>query len=172
METGTVKFFHSDSARRYGFLTLPDGSEMFFHWNDGGPVIEDDGESEIQTRMPVKQPIEGDVIRFRRGEGSQGKEKAIPWCFATGERSWENPTADERQIYRLVRQRSRPGRNFPPRAIWTGKNLATADATVPGGIPRSIRPEDGGHVKYWFEIERGSDQWQKCDAPRGIRLAN
>mgnify|MGYP001613302669 CR=1 FL=1 len=34
-ETGTVKWFDAREGKRFGFIKLESGEELFFHFNDG-----------------------------------------------------------------------------------------------------------------------------------------
>lgn len=44
MERGTVKWFDGRDGKRYGFILLPSGEEIFFHFNDGELIQEGDTE--------------------------------------------------------------------------------------------------------------------------------
>lgn len=84
---GTVQFFDSREDKSFGFLTIesvPAGKkEIFFHLNDGCPVIAGSKEVIIRLRKPVEhEPRKGDVILFRLTKGSKGF-KATPWCYLT-----------------------------------------------------------------------------------------
>ena len=54
MSTGTVKFFNA--TKGFGFITLEDGKDIFFHV------------SEVQGQ----EPRDGDKVEFEIGEGRKG----------------------------------------------------------------------------------------------------
>ena len=54
MKTGTVKFFNT--TKGFGFITLEDGKDIFFHI------------SEVQG----PEPRDGDKVEFEVGEGRKG----------------------------------------------------------------------------------------------------
>ncbi len=93
MEHGTVKFFDSRDNKRYGFISVEGGEEIFFHFNDGQPfmAIADRDEpifggkfgQKLQEifSIPARDPRPGDKIFFIRCRGRKGY-KACPWGFA------------------------------------------------------------------------------------------
>ena len=54
MKTGTIKFFNA--SKGFGFITMYDGKDLFFHV------------SEIQGQ----EPQDGDAVEFEIGEGRKG----------------------------------------------------------------------------------------------------
>jgi len=63
MATGTVKFFNSEKG--YGFISRPDGDDVFVHYSN----IEGDGYRSLE---------EGQEGEFEIGEGRKGDEaKAV-----------------------------------------------------------------------------------------------
>jgi CspA family cold shock protein len=61
MATGKVKWF--DSTKRYGFITVDDGTDVFVHQND----IEGDGPRRL---------MEGDLVEFELTPGPKGPKAA------------------------------------------------------------------------------------------------
>lgn len=59
MQTGTVKFFNSEKG--YGFISRPDGDDVFVHYSN----IEGDGYRSLE---------EGQQVEFEVGEGRKGEE--------------------------------------------------------------------------------------------------
>ena len=54
MKTGTIKFFNT--TKGFGFITLEDGNDIFFHISEvNGP-----------------EPKDGDKVEFEVGEGRKG----------------------------------------------------------------------------------------------------
>lgn len=63
MPTGTVKFFNSEKG--YGFISRPDGEDVFVHYSN----IEGDGYRSLE---------EGQTVEFEVGQGRKGDEaKAV-----------------------------------------------------------------------------------------------
>ncbi|NQV12234.1 cold shock domain-containing protein [Candidatus Uhrbacteria bacterium] len=76
MKYGHVKFFDSRDNKRFGFLLIDGGEgEVFFHLNDY--VAPDNS-----MRGAKSMPKQGDRLVFKKTDGSQGRSKASPWCFA------------------------------------------------------------------------------------------
>ena len=59
MPTGTVKFFNSEKG--YGFISRPDGDDVFVHYSN----IEGDGYRSLE---------EGQEVEFEVGPGRKGDE--------------------------------------------------------------------------------------------------
>jgi len=63
MPTGTVKFFNSEKG--YGFISRPDGEDVFVHYSN----IEGDGYRSLE---------EGQTVEFEVGQGRKDDEaKAV-----------------------------------------------------------------------------------------------
>jgi len=99
---GVVQFFDSREGKRFGFLAgeaipweineVRGGfqhieceqswkQEVFFHFNDGCPVVAGSKEVIVRLRKPVaREPRKGDQILFKCLEGRKGP-KATPWCY-------------------------------------------------------------------------------------------
>ena len=71
VEIGTVKFFDNRDNKRFGFITVEGGGEIFFHFNDG--------ENAEGSKLEV-EPKKGDTVVFRRKTSGKGP-KAAPWGF-------------------------------------------------------------------------------------------
>lgn len=88
-EKGVVKFFDSRDNRRFGFLRLESGEEIFFHFNDGMSMRAGKDQPEWCDPPPGKRlwdPKANDVLVFERKMGKKGP-KASPW---THEMLYEN----------------------------------------------------------------------------------
>ena len=59
MPTGTVKFFNSEKG--YGFISRPDGDDLFVHYSN----IEGEGRRDLE---------DGQNVEFEIGEGRKGDE--------------------------------------------------------------------------------------------------
>ncbi len=77
--TGTVKKFDSD--RKFGFIQLESGPDLFFHLNNGATASEVNGEV-VFSGKPTGTPTEGSLLIFKIGEGKRGSA-AIPWALAS-----------------------------------------------------------------------------------------
>ncbi len=82
METSIVKFFDSRDNKRFGFLKLESGDEIFFHLSDGRMVTLGVGEPcmDYYNGSLSRVPRVGDAILFNRDQGRKGP-KACPWVF-------------------------------------------------------------------------------------------
>ncbi len=89
MENGTIKFFDSRNNKRYGFIAVDGGGEIFFHYNDGqnfdgqnfGVTHGDQVVKFVGGRLGA-EPKKGDRVMFDIVPGSKGRQKASPWGFA------------------------------------------------------------------------------------------
>ena len=68
MPTGTVKFFNSEKG--YGFISRPDGEDVFVHYSN----IEGDGYRSLE---------EGQTVEFEVGQGRKGDEAWIQQLIDT-----------------------------------------------------------------------------------------
>jgi len=97
IETGIVKFFDSRDNKRYGFIVLDSGEEIFFHYNDGripGANIcgLDWYMPNIDSETVLDYPKAGDRLFFERSKAKKGP-KASPWTSQeyykeTSEKMW------------------------------------------------------------------------------------
>ena len=78
MEKGTVKFFNNSPNKLFGFIKSDNGSDVFFHFNNG---------PEGNTRMPQK----GDLLVFDAERSMRGL-KAAQWTFEGQELSVVAPS--------------------------------------------------------------------------------
>jgi cold shock CspA family protein len=133
-EKGTVKFFDARDNKRFGFLTLEDGKEIFFHFNDGQYIVAGNASPEFSRKDPmfpdddeiiISEPKQGDTIIFQRSQSRKG-DKASPWGYYT---EWEKSAEyiTQQPIYRVVRQttmlsqsRDEPDKPDDPEIIWEG----------------------------------------------------
>lgn len=83
---GTVKWFDGMEGKRFGFIVMEDGREIFFHYNGGyyfyvTTLLGRGREIEITRKAePLPDPKPGDRVVFRIGRGRKG-EKAVPWGY-------------------------------------------------------------------------------------------
>lgn len=151
-ETGVVKWFDSRETKRFGFLKLESGEEIFFHFNDGRHSEVRDGQVQLSEGATIvyqgktrrlRQPKPDDVILFTRSWGSRGF-KAAPWGYKA---SWEiceqwildhqeeiaqrravkEETLANRPIYRALSTMNAVGKDpGEPKVLWEGQDLAEA----------------------------------------------
>lgn len=81
MEKGFVKFFDNRDNKRFGFLRLETGEEIFFHFNDGAVPQAGVGQPELVEGVLKREPRKYDSVVFERSHGRKG-DKASPWAFA------------------------------------------------------------------------------------------
>lgn len=82
MEKGTVKFFDSRDNKRFGFIRLESGEEIFFHANDGRKTEAKGIEVKFIDEPISGLPKVGNELVFERTVGGDGRPKASPWCWA------------------------------------------------------------------------------------------
>ena len=172
-ERGIVKFFDSRAEKRFGFILLPSGEEVFFHFNDGAPVeVGVDGPT-INTRLRNREPNKGDALLFERSKNRKGA-KAAPWCFAE---DWELAEQEiaTRQVFRLVRQSGGFRLHRNPVVVWEGHNLEVLRQMF-GRIQLGLRhlPGTDEWEEYWFEekvaeAETEEGEWRELDNDRDPR---
>lgn len=86
VEKGRVVHFDSRDSKRYGFIHLDSGEEIFFHYNDGR-IATDEFEAGLGWEIPTNRssdtvldyPRVGDTLYFMRRPGQKGRPKASPW---------------------------------------------------------------------------------------------
>lgn len=84
IETGVVKFFDGRDNKRFGFIVLESGEEIFFHYNDGrAPFVSRNALNwdfpNVNARTALDYPLAGNRLYFERAKGSNGRPKASPW---------------------------------------------------------------------------------------------
>lgn len=185
-----VKWFNSANDKRYGFLMLEDGREVFFHFNDGQFV--EPGEKEPQfTGSPkrvhngktyrLKDPLAEDEVVCVLSEGSRGP-KAFPWSTKP---IWDlaQGVIDKRPIYRVLKTMNAIGHDSgTPEILWQGTDLSEALRKFPLPTGRQS-PSADPLLSYWrdtdeiFEVRRWweakaqnapDDAWERCDDPRPL----
>jgi len=75
----------TDTSTRKGYIERrvsgPWKEDIFFHFNNGSPVVAGSKEIVIRLRKSVeREPQKGDLILFRLVNGPKGT-KATPWCY-------------------------------------------------------------------------------------------
>lgn len=185
METGTIKWFNAQKL--FGFIILKDGSEIWFHFNDGKPLGVDRikktvefGEFQLRNGVPTKRlkiPVQGDGVVFEKSSNLQGP-KASPWSYkAIYDKGLEVvKTLPEPTVYRVMELMTVTGKDpEKPTVRWTGNDIRqlpnefsrpssgqspTSDPFVPYSDP------DGNFgVERWFE-KKVVDDFVRCGDPR------
>lgn len=190
-ETGTVKLFNAQEGKRFGFLTLASGEELFFHFNDGqfieagGSSPSFSGKATIMRNgknFRLRDPQIDDKLVFQRSRGRDGRHRACPWGFYS---HWE--TAEERlakrPIYRVLKTMSSTGRDpGEPEILWEGSDVSEAIRRFPLPTGRQSPSADPllsyysdsdniFEVRHWWEKKGQNDPedaWERCDDPRPL----
>lgn len=189
-ETGTVKWFNAQEGKRFGFLTLASGEEIFFHFNDG-QFIEPGGNQPEFSGNPTRvidgktrrlaDPKPEDKLVFRRSMGSKG-DKAAPWGFIS---QWERAETiiARRPIYRVLKTMNSVGRDpGAPEVLWKGSDVSEAlrKFPLPTGrqspsadplLPYYSDSDNIFEVRHWWEKKGQNDSddaWERCDDPRPL----
>ncbi len=177
MESGIVKFFDSRDNKRFGFLRLESGEEIFFHFNDGENLEEGDEEPQFCGGRPGHDPQKGDRLVFERNHGYKGP-KAAPWGFAQDYERIQK-AIDSRPRYRVWKQDGWwPNKQwFEPKIIWEGtsvKELLRKYSLQHGRSPicdaliSFWSHDDGIQVRHWFERQEPDGTWKRCQDPRPL----
>lgn len=168
-ERGVIKFFDSRKEKRFGFILLPSGDEIFFHFNEGR-AVKVGLETPSLMAAPAREPAKGDILLFERSKNRKG-DKAAPWCFASDWKRAEQEIA-RRTVYRLMKQTGEFRITRDPQVAWQGTDTADLRAKF-SAIRLKIEYKGGisGWVKYWFEKKTpgGWERMDDCD-PRDIYL--
>lgn len=177
LEKGRVKFFNNQDNKLFGFLRLESGEEIFFHLNDFQLLYFGDGNDfnfhgGAFDRVS-RNPIKGEMIYFERSEGSNGRDKAAPWC---DEITYRKAILEksERRKYRVLKIVTVYG--CPPDepvVLWEGTNLdalmlkyrRTGDRT--DDLFSTFSCGDFEH-SIWFESQAPGKEWERCDDPRRV----
>src|ERR1700688_4319236 len=73
-ETGTVKFFDRRQEKRFGFLSLQNGEDIHFHFDNGRVLIFDSYPKFVQGAT-LQEPRKGDNLLFLRAESWNKRTK-------------------------------------------------------------------------------------------------
>jgi hypothetical protein len=177
VEFGTVIHYNPD--RRFGFLKLDEGSQLFFHLHSGAIIAAGGSDPEfgalaIRSQRQTREPKIGDRLAFRRGRSNDDRPKAEPWGYAS---EWEvaRETIARRPVYRVFDQWGDPreGTWKEPELLWQGTNLDDAFSRW-----RQPSLKDTGGPTYehdmifqhrsWWEKKRQDepdDAWKECNNP-------
>lgn len=79
-ETGYVKFFLTRNDALYGFIQVPNGPDLHFHYSGGCSVALDEKNEIIFKPTPPRYPRQGDELMYERGRNAKGP-KAKAWYF-------------------------------------------------------------------------------------------
>lgn len=162
LKTGIVRFFDSRDNKRFGFISIGFGQDIFFHLNDQRSVVVDVSGDTVFTPINSggKVPKVGDRIVFTVARGDGGRPKASPWTFEE-----DCLRLNERHPFRFVVQ------SFgEPEVLWEGSDVSDAARR----FPPEDRDEEGKNVYVmhdmnsgtygWFERKVGSG-WVSCSDP-------
>lgn len=89
VEHGLVKVFFTEAGKKFGFIRVtdtegrPTGEEIFFHYNDGRPMLNDHHfqGGNLSALPRLAEPKRGDKLIFERKTTKRG-HRASPWGFA------------------------------------------------------------------------------------------
>lgn len=194
METGTVKFFDGRPEKRFGFIRTEGGVEIFFHFNDGRPIVAGKKAPEFSEEPVIKrggktyqlrEPKRDDQLVFTRTQGYRG-DKASPWGFKANYDEALKEIADRPipPTYRVLKSSGKLGESGTPenpkdaQVLWEGNDL---DAVMrrfplpkgnqsPGSDPLIpyFSHEDGFEVRHWWELKKPDGTWEHCPDPRPL----
>jgi cold shock CspA family protein len=173
METGFVKFFDSRDNKRFGFITVDGGGEIFFHFNDGRNLRPGETEPYFGEGLPSADPRKDQRVVFNRSSNKKG-DKASPWGFAEDYDRAKEKIAKRPQpkVYRVLKQTQVSGNSADePQVLWEGSDIAKLSQKYPRTRDRRIDDlyptfscGDFSHT-IWFECKT-SDKWERIEDPR------
>lgn len=168
LEKGVVTFFDSRDNKRYGFIALRSGEEIFFHFNDGRDlrVEEDRLKWYLPSGKSLADPKPGDVVVFQVEKGRKGL-KAAPWTYERNYFREAKKLRPPHPLYRVREVRVFSGSTeCAPRTLWEGKNVfdLKLKTIFPLRNPHSS-PQGDCDVRRWFEVHV-QGQWIECSDPR------
>lgn len=195
METGTVKQFNVQ--KRFGFIVrdddldgrLPD--QLWFHFNEGQVIDAMPGKSEPEfvgktvKGSALRDPKEGDRVRFQVIGDGTGRSKASPWGYDShfkraieiiGKRP---PPTTYRVLETMNSIVEDPG---VPKVLWEGTDLGELlrKYPVPTGrqspsadplLPYYSDSDNIFETRYWFE-KKTETGWEGCPDPRPLSGVN
>ncbi len=185
MPKGPVKFFDSRPERRFGFIRLETGGDLFFHFNDGQIIVPGGSEPEFSGKSMttdkqgrqcgLRDPRIGDILVYQRSSGSQGP-KAYPWGYQSQWEAMERFIAN-RPVYRVLEQMTSTGFTpGEPKILWEGSDLSElarkypvpTGRVSPGADPLlSYSSYDDFEIRRWWEVKKG-DNWSPSRDPREL----
>jgi cold shock CspA family protein len=185
MQKGTVKFFLPQNSKRYGFIIVEDGSEIFFHFNQGEEFRAGTTKPIFSGRMQTRDPKTEDEVLFEIKIGRNGP-KADPWGFAE---DYERVEAEmsSTTVYRVRREHSISGndKKTEPTVLWKGSDIEDLCSMFPrlknhrmdelkshftfDDLNTVCSPSDYV-VRIWFE-QLTKDGWVTCEDPRPVNQA-
>lgn len=189
MEFGKVKFFDSREGKRFGFIIDGDGSEIFFHFNDGRFI--EAGKKEPQFTEPtfvykgkiahLRDPQPGDLVVFERIRGSKGF-KASPWGYKDNYDHALDVIAKRPPppVYRVFESMNSLGDpQGEPNKLWEGSDIdqLMRKYPVPSGsrsigsdplLPYYSDSDNIFETRHWFEKQLPDGNWERCPDPRPL----
>lgn len=175
MEAGIVKFFDSRDNKRFGFIIVNGGGEIFFHFNDGENIKAGNNKPQFSDGKLKSEPKKGDRIVFERSSGYKGP-KAAPWGFADDYERAKKEIAlrPAPTTYRVVEQYTTPGsdKKGEPKVLWEGSDITKLCEKYPR--PSDHRMDDlqnfsCGDFDKWIRFEHMTgDGWESCKDPRPV----
>lgn len=186
-EVGTVKFFDARETKRFGFLRLESGEEIFFHFNDGQFIVAGGSYPEFSGKATIvrdgktkrlRDPKVDDKLVFRRSMGSKG-DKAAPWGYLTQWEATEQLIA-KRPVYRVLEVMNSIGKEpGEPKVLWQGSDLSELMRRFP--LPRHGQSPSADpllpyysdsdnifEVRRWWEKQHPDGSWERCEDPRPL----
>lgn len=189
-DQGVVKFFDSRKEKRYGFLILEDGTEIFFHFNDGQIILPGEEEPEFSGKstmvikgkpMGLRDPQKDDKIVFHRSPGYKG-DKASPWDYLSHVERAQAIIAKRPPptTYRVLKTMNSIGEQpGAPQVLWQGSSIAEVLRKFP--LPRGNQSPSADpllpyysdsdnifEVNRWWEKQEPDGSWVRCDDPRPL----
>lgn len=200
MEKGKVKWFNSSENKLFGFITTESGGEIFFHFNDGRPVIPDNNKREtkfsdeptIKTAgktFSLRMPKVGDEVVFERRWAEKG-DKASPWGYQSHfDRAMKIISALPEPVRcRIFKSMGSIGEAGTPEdhkdaeVIWEGTDINDVMKQFP--LPQSNRSpgsdpllpyyshDDGFEIRHWWEKQNPDGTWEQCPDQRPLSGVN
>lgn len=86
VEFGVVKFFDNRRDKRFGFLILRGGEELFFHFHAGTEAIVETGVVTFASKvtrpyLKIRDPEPGNRLVFSREIGPGGRVRVGQWAY-------------------------------------------------------------------------------------------
>jgi hypothetical protein len=185
---GVVKFFDAREGKRFGFLKLENGNDLFFHFNDGQVIVdgkkapEFSGSAVIEVNgktRGLRDPRPDDILLFEPIYGNKGP-KASPWGYLSHWTRAEEIIA-ARPVYRVLKTMNSVGETprHEPEILWEGSDLEDLlkkfplpkGNRSPGSDPLLPYYSDNDNifeVHRWWEVKLPDGSWKQTRDPRPL----